>query len=364
MATTLKDTLKEIQILLGKPHIKIAGTLKYYLNFLNLTESEEKSREAPPKIEKIQTLAHKRITWVDITNPGRGEISKLAQQYPFHPLHLEDCITKGQFPKIEQNDEDKYLFLLLRFPRYISDEEKIIINQICFFLGKNYLVTLHEDGSDTISNIFKACQENSKQREAYIDNSSPHLLYTIIEQLSDEFAPLLQAILREVDEAEDIVFDDKVSGVYMIGQLRRKIISLRRVIGPLRTLISDMANRLNKFSATNLTVYFENITHRVDKAWETLEEARETVDIYKDADFTISTEKTSRILAVLTLIFTLTIPATVIGTFYGMNIILPGGTDSANWTFWGKYTTLVIILIVAAISAFFMQWYFKKRGWF
>lgn len=364
MDKTLKETLKDIQISLGKPHKTLAGALKYYLDFLNIAEEDEKKVLKEEKVEKMQTIQHKKITWMDIKNPSRREISELAQQYPFHPLHLEDCISKGQFPKIEQSDEDQYLFILLRFPRYKLDEGKIVINQICFFLGKNYLVTVHEDSNDTISNIFNECKENAGEREAYIDSSTSHLLYTIIDQLSKDLAPPLQAILEEVDEVEDIVFDDKVSGVHKIGQLRQRIISLRRVIGPLKALLTDMEERVNKFSSTNLKVYFENITHRVAKAWETLEEARETVEIYKDADFTFSTEKTNKILAVLTIIFTLSIPVTVIGTLFGMNILLPGGIETGSWTFWGKYTTLIIVLMAAIIPTIIMSWYFRKRGWF
>lgn len=364
MTRTLKETLKEIQILLGKPQKEIAGTLKYYLNFFKAQGLEEKEPSDTRKKDRMQVIHHKNITWTDIKNPNRAVIGELAQKYPFHPLHLEDCISKWQFPKIEQSDEDNYLFLLFRFPRYIATESRIIINQLYFFLGKEYLVTIHEDGTDTISNIFNECRENSKQRQAYFDDSSAHLLNIIIDRLTNELSPLVQVILKEVDEAEDIVFDDKVSGVIKVGQLRRKIISLRRVIGPLRVLLSDLEDRIKKFTTTNLSIFFENNIHRVDKAWETLEEAREIVEIYKDADFTISTEKTSRILAILTIIFTLSIPATVVGTFYGMNILLPGGIESGNWMFWGNYTTLLIILMVATIPALLMFWYFRKRGWF
>lgn len=358
---TLKNALKEIQILLGKPQNRISGTLKYYLGLLNVQEVEEKSSPAYPK--RMQTIQNKKVTWVDIVNPNRAVISDLAQQYPFHPLHLEDCISRGQFPKIEESTEDKYLFILIRFPRHNATEGKILINQLSFFLGKNYLVTIHEEKTDGLSNIFNDCKDNPKQKEVYMDNSSSHLLYTIIDQLTKDLNPLLQTVLKEVDEAEDIVFDDKVSAVHKVGQLRQEIISLRRVIGPLRGLLTDMEKRINSFSPSNMSVYFENIIHRVKKAWETLEEAREIVEIYKDADFTFSTEKTNRILAILTIIFTFTIPATVIGTFYGMNILLPGGIEAGNWTFWGKYTTLVIILIVATVPALLMQWYFRKRGW-
>ena len=364
MPRNLKDTLKEIQILLGKPHKRIAGAFKYYLSFLNVKESSEKNEDAAPKEEKIQAVNHGKITWVDVKNPTRKEISELAQKYPFHPLHLEDCVSKSQFPKIEQNDEDRYIFILLRFPSLNISDQSISMNQLCFFLGHNYLVTIHENENSVISKIFEDCKDNEDRRKAYIGNSSSHLLYTIIEQLTEGLSPLRRAILTEGDLVEDIVFDDKVSGVYQVGQLRRKIISLRRVIGPLRALLADMSARVTKFSKSNLSVYYTDITHRVDRTWETLEEARETVDIYKDADFTINTEKTNTILSVLTIIFTLSIPATIVGTFYGMNILLPGGIEGGSWTFFGTYTTLIIIMILATIPALLMYLYFRKKGWF
>lgn len=364
MTKTLKDTLKELQILLGKPQRKIAGTLKYYLDFLTIGRPEEKVEPEIPKNEKIRTIRHKDITWIDIKNPNRREISKLAEKFPFHPLHLEDCISKWQFPKIEQNAEDKYLFLLTRFPTISKSDGKIITTQVCFFLGKDYLVTTHENTSSVFTDVFNACKASTRQREAFMDNSSSNLLYVLMDHLTAEFAPLMQTILQEVDRTEDTVFDDKISAAYQLGQLRQKITSLRRILVPLRGLIEDLVKRINKFSGNNFSVYFENITHRIDKAWETLEEARETVEIYKDADFIISTEKTNRILAVLTAIFTLSIPVTIVGSFYGMNILLPGGLESGPWTFWGPYTTFIVVLILATTPIIFMLLYFKKRRWF
>lgn len=364
MPKSLQETLKQLQILLGQPHKKIARVLKHYTSFLSLKENGENSADSSQKTENIQTLRYGKITWVDVKNPTRREISQLAQEYPFHPLHLEDCVSKGQIQKIEQNEEDKYLFLLLRFPHYNTQDKNININQICFFLGQNYLVSIHEAPIETISDIFTECKENIEQRKAYIGNSSAHLLYILISRLVSDMSNLLHMILTEVDETEDIVFDDKVSGVYKIGQLRRKILNARRVIGPMRTLVKEITSIINKFTSSNISVYFDDISNQVAKAWETLELARETVDIYKDADFTISAEKTNRILSVLTIIFTFSIPATVVGTFYGMNITLPGGIEAGSWTFLGDYSTFVVMFLSATIPAVFMYLYFRKRGWF
>jgi magnesium transporter len=46
-----------------------------------------------------------------------------------------------------------------------------------------------------------------------------------------------------------------------------------------------------------------------------------------------------------------------------MNVNLPGGIETGPWTFFGIYTTLIIVLIIFAASALLMYWYFHKVGW-
>jgi magnesium transporter len=77
----------------------------------------------------------------------------------------------------------------------------------------------------------------------------------------------------------------------------------------------------------------------------------------------LSSEKTNQILAILTIVFSLSIPATIIGTFYGMNINLPGGLETESWNFMGRYTTLIIVLIISAASVLLMYWSFLRVGW-
>ena len=86
------------------------------------------------------------------------------------------------------------------------------------------------------------------------------------------------------------------------------------------------------------------------------------MEIYKDTDFVLSTEKTNKVLAVLTIIFTLAIPATVIGTFYGMNIDLPGGSQT-DWMVLGPYTSFIFIILASAIPVVAMFAYFRNLGW-
>lgn len=356
---TLDKQLREVQKLLATPGKKIASAIYPILNFLNPLgrSSEYQTKKSSTKIQK-----HNDITWVDIENPSRKEINRLAEEYLFHPLHLEASLLKGQLPQIEK--ENQYLFLLLHVPSYNILENRIATNQVCIFLGKNYLVTIHEDSVPGIRNLFNVCEGDKEQCDAYFKKSSGYLLYNVIDGLIKDTSALIQAISQELDQIEDIVFDVRRSVAYQIGQLRQKIIRLRRMLGFLKKILEDLAPIINEITGDNLSRYYQNITKMINKLRETVEEAKETIEIYKDADFTLSTEKTNETLALLTIIFTLTIPATVLGTFYGMNILLPGGIETGSWTFLGPFTTFIVIITASIVLFLLMLWYFKKKDWF
>ncbi len=147
--------------------------------------------------------------------------------------------------------------------------------------------------------------------------------------------------------------------------LRREINRLRRIANPLKRFVLEIAKNVKRFSEREdeeLTLYYDDVIDHIDKVIETLEESRETMEIYKDTDFVLSTEKTNKVLGVLTIIFTLAIPSTIIGTFYGMNVNLPGEFQN-GLTFLGPFTTFIIVILASAIPAILMFAYFKRLGW-
>jgi magnesium transporter len=125
----------------------------------------------------------------------------------------------------------------------------------------------------------------------------------------------------------------------------------------------DLSKEVQRFSKEDLAIYFKDVQDHIEKVYETLEEAKETVEIYKDTDYMLSQEKTNKILAVLTIVFTLSIPATVVGSFYGMNVPLPGGVETGAWMQLGPYTTLIFVIVISSLSALLMVFYFRRLGW-
>jgi magnesium transporter len=312
--------------------------------------------------DKIVTQTHHDVTWLDVQKPDSQTFGQLEKQYGLHPLHLTESVQKVQHTQVER--EDEYIFLVLHFPIFETHTDKIRVGQVGVFLGRDYVITVHNHQSPTIQDMLLNSDRSPEQAQANFGQGSAYLLYRIISKLLENISGMAELVESELDRIEGIVFDNSRSDAERIGKIRQKIIRLRRLIGPKRMVLQDLAEQINSFSGTDMTKYYANNVKMVNKLWEGIEEARETIEVYKDADFTTSTEHTNRILAILTLIFTFTIPVTVIGTLYGMNVLLPGGIETNPWTFWGRYTTFILIFIISSAVAAGMYIYFRKKKWF
>ena len=311
----------------------------------------------------LESIQGDGFTWTDIQNPDRAEIEKLGQMYNFNSLNLDDSISKIQLAKIDNYDD--HSFIILHFPPLALKRGMSRFNQLAVFIGKDHLVTIHYGELKPLVDMVNQCKDNAQYRNELLGKSSGFLLYKIIDALVDDLLHTLRRIVENLDEIEDDVFDENKSTPKKISLLRREITILRRIVHPLRKTVLETSKNTQRFSNPDddLVIHFDDVIDHIDKVAETLDEAKETMEIYKDTDFMLSTEKSNKILATLTIIFTLTIPPTVVGALYGMNINLPGGIQTGSWVFFGEYTTLIIMIIISMLPSALMFAYFYKKKW-
>src|ERR671921_1034982 len=316
-------------------------------------------------IEGLETIHNDKLLWVNIEKPTRDKMEVLSRKFSLHELNIEDCLSKNQLPKIDRYED--HVFIILQFPTTQKEKSLQRFSQLSLFVGKNYLITIHQGDLRPLTELFQSCKFNDhKIMQNIMGNSTGYLLHSILDSLVDDLLHILMKIIGNIDDIEDAVFDDKVAVVKEITILRREITTLRRVMLPLKRIMLEITSRdVKKFSSDaeeeDLITYFDDVNDHISKVLEALEESKETIEIYKDTDFMLSTEKTNKILSFLTILFTLSIPVTVIGTFFGMNIPIPGTVNSANQTF--AYIPMITILLVSIASVIVMIWLFKRLSW-
>jgi magnesium transporter len=341
------------------------------------------------------------LIWIDIQNPNKDKVNLLAQRYPsFNSLNLDDCLSKIQIPKIDRYQD--HIFIILYFPiaEKEKDEDIYRISQLSIFLGRDYLVTVHQGNLNPIVEMFCQCKGNKDSSTSsssytnineYRHNQEPltpsfmqkksysiYLFYKILDVLIDDLLRIVNHVTERLEDIEDDVFNDKIVLTKRISLLRRDIATLSRIAIPLKQIImeimtKDIQNLLdekdlhrqqedNSNSVDDLVLFFSDLKDHIGKVIEALDSSNKTIAIYQDTNFMLSNDKTNRALTVLTIMFTLTIPITVISAIYGMNVKLPGGNEMP-WTLFGPYATFFVVLLGSAIASLVMLWSFYYFGW-
>ncbi len=312
-------------------------------------------------MDLLEEITNGGFRWIDISNPDRSLMKELGEKFTFHELNLEDCLSKIQMPKIDRYDD--HIFVILHFP--VIERERIPkSSQLAVFIGNDYMVTVRHSELRPVAEIFQRCSQSEKARQDLMGKSAGYLFHSIIDALTDDMLNIVKKIVGNIDDIEDVVFDEKQDAAREISYIRREITSLRRIAIPLRRTLTEVTARdIEHFSEEDLTLYFDDVNDHVDKAIDTLEESKETIEIFKDTDFMHGTDRSNKILAVLTIIFTLSMPVSIISSLYGMNVDIPTIGEPDSEQFLGRYSTFIIIVAGSVAAALGMFAYFHRIRW-
>ena len=312
---------------------------------------------AIPEVKKeelnLESLTWGDLTWVNIEQATEKETKYLSENYPFHPLDLDDCLSRIQRPKIDEYKD--YLFLVFHFPVFSKEVRVTTPSQVSVFIGQNYLITLHKGELKPLVKLFKECQIDEESRQENFSQGPGYLLYRIIDRLVDYCLPILNKIGDNIEEAEDRIFSDRMRGaIKEISALRRDVISFRRIIWPMRAVVGSLEPRVRRFTKTDLAAYFGDMVDHVDKIWDGLDEYKEIIEGLNDTHDSLANNRTNAIMRILTIVATIFFPITLIASIWGMNIPLPFQHSS--------YSLLYIILIMVGIIGG-MLYFFHRQHW-
>jgi magnesium transporter len=310
----------------------------------NRNEAEiTRTQDEPLHVEQITWGG---LTWVNIENPTERDTDYLAENYNFHPLALDDCLSRKQLPKIDVYPG--YLFFVFHFPFYDKATRISSKRQWSAFIAENLIVTLHTGELRTL---------NEDAREEYFSNGSGFLLYRILDRAIDSYFPVLEKIMDLIEKVEDDVFDENIESAEELSIIRRDVITQRAVMFPTRAIFIEMENKLKRFSNVDVTAYYNDLMDHINKICETLDEVQDIIEVYKDADYTLATYRINRVTRLLTIFSTIILPFVLVSSLFGMNVVLPGGIDT------GEPVTFVILLVIMAAIAGGMLIFFRHRRW-
>ena len=302
----------------------------------------------------VEVITHGRVTWVNIEKPIPEDMAYLRQHYPFfHPLDLEDCLSRIERPKIDEYDN--YLFIIMHFPVFDTARRVSRAAEVDMFIGPGYLVTVHDGNLWPIARLFDECQANEGSRQRHMGGGASRLMHDVIDHLVDYCFPILYKVDANIREIEEDVFGQDLRGVVQeMSWVRRDVIALQRIVKPQLAILANLEREDRPFIREGLDVYFSDVLDHLNKAWDMLEDHRDVVEGLSDTADKLLSHRINEVIKILTIISVVMLPLTLVSGIYGMNVPLP--LANQPWAF-----ALILVLMVLITAG--MLYYFKRRDW-
>jgi len=300
------------------------------------------------------------LTWIHLDRPSQEEAQALAHRFGWHPLDVEDVMSRRERPKVDVYSEEEstgYLFGVLHFPVYNAIVGRLDAGELDFFLGPDYLVTLPTVDLKPVTRLFQRVYENDEARHNLFSRGSGRLLYEVLDDLYDYCFPILDKIggkLRQIDEEIDEITPRAKERVRDIHKVKQEIISYRKIVRPQRPTLRQLERQVERFLPDELELYFDDIVDANERIWDHLDNYKEVVEALEDTNESLISHQQNDILYVLTIFSVVMLPLTFITGFFGMNVRFPG-FDS-----WVGFVVTIGLMLAVLVS---MLGFFRYKRW-
>jgi magnesium transporter len=303
-----------------------------------------------PQIHEVE--AHG-LTWVHLERVNQGAVEGLAERFGWHELDLEDVLSKRQRPKIDEYPD--YLFVVLHFPAYDKNVQRLNAGELDLFLGPDYLVTLPNTELLPVSRLFARVRDDERLRDDLFSKGSGRLLYEVLDDLYDYCFPILDKIAYKLDVIDDDIEEGLTHEIVRdIHKVKQEIISYRKIIKPQRPTLRLLERHVERFLPEQLELYFDDLVDASERIWDLLDNYKEVVEALEATNESAISHRQNDVLRILTLISVTLLPLTTIASVFGMNVAFPGtGTREAFW--------LIVAGMVAALLA--LVGLFRWKRW-
>lgn len=294
------------------------------------------------------------FVWVNLETASPAEISHVLDQlFHFHPLSIEDCLSSG-YQTAKVDDFADYLFIIAH--AIIPDEnfDNLQNTELDIYLGNNYVVTCTTDTPmPPVEKIWARIQRDSR----VYSHGADFFCHAILDTLVDDYMPLIDKMESEIDWVEDAVVErPSPKTLQKLLSLKHAIMTLRRVIFPLREVI----NRLSRGDFSQISaqsqIYFRDIYDHIVRIQDLTDTIRDIVSGSMDIYLNSTSLRLNEVMKALTIVSTIFLPLSFVAGVYGMNFVhMPGLASETG------FITICIVFLAIALG---MLAYFKIRRWF
>ncbi|RAI39485.1 magnesium/cobalt transporter CorA [Rhodoplanes roseus] len=289
------------------------------------------------------------VVWIGLYEPGHDLLARVQAQFRLHPLAIEDAEKAHQQPKLEQYGDT--LFVVARTAQMVDG--RVAFGETHLFIGRGYVVSVRHGASRSYADIRRRCEASPDM----LVQGEDYILYSVLDFIVDNYAPVLEAITEEVEGIEDRVLEESLSteAINRLYTLRRDLLRLRNAAGPL----VDVCQRLEHSKLTaidpNLQPLFRDVTDHIRRIQSEIDTLREVLAFAFEAGLMVGQMQQTVITRQLAAWAAILAVPTAVAGIYGMNF---KHMPELEWV-WGYYVVIAGILSICGG----LFWWFRRVGW-
>lgn len=299
------------------------------------------------------------VAWIGLYRPTVDELESVAAEFGLHHLAVEDALKGHQRSKLERYGDT--LFLALRTARYIDEIETVEFGELHVFVGPQFVVTVRHAESPDLALV----RDRLEADPALLAKGPEAILYAVLDEVVDEYEPVIAGLENDIDEIEDQLFGEAEHDVLTrrIYDLSSEVIGFQRAVQPLIGIIGALQRGGDKYGVdVDLSHHLGDVLDHVNRAGERADAFRTLLDKALQAQSTLITrrmtevsvaqnEQIKRITSWAAILFA----PTLVGTVYGMNFrYMP----ELQWVF--GYPFALGLMLLLGIGLYVA---FKRRDW-
>jgi magnesium transporter len=324
-----------------------------FISVYDYNERELHEHELKSVRECYRFLNNGQITWINIDGLRQAEVEEIGKHFGIHPLIVEDILSVGQRPKMDELEDIVYCLLNMLY--YDDKSQTVEQEQVSIVLGKDFVLTFQEDPHRDVFNPIRERlrRAHSKHRVRGTD----YMVYSMLDLIVDNYFYVMEKLGDRIEALEeDIIRASDSRAMARINKLRKEMIVLKRNIAPVRDLMSGIIRAESDLLEESNMKYFKDVHDHIIQAYDLSENYRDMMISMQDLYINNVNLKMNEVMKVIAIVTCLLAPATVIGGIFGMNFdFIPTLHNK-----WGFYTAVGLMLFIPVV----MLYIFRRRGWF
>ena len=312
-----------------------------------------RQHEAPMSVDEAAatcTREDQGFVWLGMFEPSPAELAEVQDRFGLHDLAVEDAQSYHLRPKLESYDGDT-LFVVLRTARYADEAEDVQFGEISLFLGPRFVISVRQGAASDLH----PARLRLEQRPELLREGTIAVLWAVLDQVVDDYVPVVEGLERDIEEVEATVFSGTVAPTERVYFLRREVTDFYRAVHPLLGPVDALERGGYGVSTTELRQFFRDVNDHLKLVNEEVAAQRDLLTTVLEANMAvISVQQNDVVRKISGWAAILAVP-TFVASVYGMNF-----RDMPELKWAAGYPAAIVLMLAIGVALYA---YFKRVRW-